>query len=109
MLAWVRGYYTFTEPYLSLHHQAPLLPHFADKGINIQRLLHLHPLHHAIQYNECARTPNTSAAVHDKGRAVVVREVLSHTLDKLDEAGLVCWHAMVWPGREVEVSDRDGL
>ena len=95
--------------YLSLHHQGPLLPHFFDEGIDLQCGFHLHPLQHAIQDYERPRPPDTSAAVHHQWGALIVRIVLPDTLDKLDEAGLVCRHAMVRPRREVKVCNMQWL
>ena len=89
--------------YLSLDHEGSFDPQLADELVHIQCiLLSLHSLQHAVQCHErtCASHPRT--AVHKQRRSIVLMG-LAHTLDELDEAGLVCRHTMVRPGREMKV------
>ena len=91
--------------YLSLHHEGSFDPQLADELVHIQCiLLSLHPLQHAVQRHERACAPHPRTAVHQQRRSTVLMG-LAHTLDELDEAGLVCRHAMVRPGREMKVCD----
>lgn len=91
--------------YLRLNHQCPFLSHFAYEGIDVQSVLHFHPLQHAVQDNECPRSSDPCTTVHYQRRGIVVREILPDPLYELDEAGLVCGDSMIGPGREVKMGD----
>ena len=90
--------------YLSLHHERSVVSHSPDKSKDIQGVLRLHPEDHAVQSDEGTSTTHTSTAVHQQRWGVEVRMMSPHSLDEVDETGLVSRHSVIWPGREVIVS-----
>ena len=50
--------------YQCLYHHEPLGPHVTQKLVHVDRVLHLHPLQHAVQQDEGACPTHTSTAVY---------------------------------------------
>ena len=99
--------FQLTPTYQGLHHEDSFCPHVTQELVHVDRVLHLHPLQHAIQQDEGARPAHTRTAVYQHGRAVFA-VVLPHTADEGDEGGSKLRHPVVRPAEEVVVGHRKG-
>ena len=91
--------------YQRLHHQNTLGPQVVQKLVHVDRVLHLHPLQHAVQQDEGARPAHTSTAVYQHGWTIFIVD-LPHTADEGYEGGGKLWHPVVRPAEEVVVGHR---
>ena len=91
--------------YLSLHHEASVVTHAADKVKDVDVPLLLYPLQLREECDEGARPPHAGAAVDHNGGLALPGGRHHHASDKLQESGGVVGDPMVRPDGEVELRD----
>ncbi len=90
-------------PYQSLDHEHSLGPHIAEELVDVNRVLHLQPLQHAVQEDEGPGPTHTRTAVDQEGEAIVLVVPSLDAPDEGDERGGKLGHSVVRPGGEVVV------
>ncbi len=58
-------------------------------------------MNHTVQCNECTSATHAGTAVYQEGRGVEKRMMSPHSLNEMDEAGLVNWYPVIRPDREM--------
>ena len=85
--------------YHCLHHEDSLFSQFNDILVNIDGLLCLDPLQHAVQGDESASPAHTSTTVHQQQILPGVGVCLSHSLDEVDHGDGIGRYSMIRPGK----------
>jgi len=83
--------------------------HGAEELVDAESALFLHLLHHHIQEDEGASSPDPCTAVHQQGLVQGGRVLLTDTADEVDERHDILWHPMIRPSCVVELSDLQGM